>query len=186
MPYLMPYLMPPLMSRMRLTPITLRKPAKPFGPVAAMGRVGSAPPGGGAEMLGFGFTLFGVRLTSSAGAAPLLPGLIAPPTVAGADAAGTALPGTMLTGTIGDWAAATGYDWAWLRNGTAIAGATGTGSAVAGYTVLAGDTGSTIHLQVSASNSAGTRSAFSDAVSVPAAGAGPGAFSAGFSTGFGG
>lgn len=129
-------------------------------------------------MLGLGFTLFGLRLSAGTGTAPALPGLIASPGISG-----TASPGQTLSGDIGTWSAATGYDWVWLRDGAAIAGAAGTGSAVAGYTVQAGDAGHALRLQVTASNSAGTRSAYSDALTVPAAAGG--AFSAGFAAGFG-
>lgn len=79
---------------------------------------------------------------------------------------GTPSEGDTLTGTIGTWEGEpSGYAWAWLRDGDAIAGATGTGEAPE-YTLTASDAGTSVTLRVTATNVAGSTAATSDPVEV--------------------
>lgn len=66
---------------------------------------------------------------------------------------GTAAEGQVLTATQGSWTGypAPTYAYAWLRNGVAIGGAT-----VSTYTLVAGDVGNQISVQVTATNTEGS------------------------------
>ena len=119
-------------------------------------------------------------------------GTSSPPTVTPANtsapvASGTPAPGQALSCSNGSW---TGYPpptftYQWLRDGTPIAGAS-TGA----YEVQAADQGYGLACQVTASNSAGSESATSNTLQVPAAqapgGGGAGSGGSGGSSGAGG
>lgn len=126
-------------------------------------------------MLGLDLTLQSAARQGPVGTALPLPFLLTPPAISG-----TPVPGAMLSGDTGEWSAADSLAWTWLRDGAPIAGASGSGAAVSGYTVDTADRGSALRLSVTASNAAGSRTAFSDALTVP-----DGAFAAGFGAGFG-
>ncbi len=107
---------------------------------------GAAP--GTVEVMG-GFTLPGLG-----GAVPFATTI---PVVAGTPQVGQAL-----TASQGAWSGApTGYAYAWSRNGTAIPGATGSV-----YTPVAGDSGASLTVTVTATNAAGSATATSPAVTV--------------------
>lgn len=89
-----------------------------------------------------------------------------PPSNTGLPAiSGTPTEGQTLNVSNGSWTGSpTGYARQWLRNGAAIAGATG-----AAYTLLTADVGATISCSVTASNAAGSASATSAGVGPVAA-----------------
>lgn len=71
---------------------------------------------------------------------------------------GTAQQGQILTASTGTWSSSPTYAYQWLRAGTAINGAT-----ASTYTLASADVGSTISVQVTATNSVGSASATSAA-----------------------
>lgn len=78
---------------------------------------------------------------------------------------GTASIGSTLACTTGSWSpAATSYAYQWQRDGSDIAGATGSN-----YTLVSGDAGHTIRCVVTATNSGGSASANSNGIAIPAA-----------------
>lgn len=88
-------------------------------------------------------------------------GLTAPPVNTALPAiTGTPRVGQVLSGSTGTWTGTPTptYTRQWLRNGTAISGATG-----ANYTLVSADAGATISLRVTATNSAGNATATSAA-----------------------
>lgn len=89
-------------------------------------------------------------------------GLTAPPVNTALPAiTGTPRVGQVLSGSTGTWTGTPTptYTRQWLRNGTAISGATG-----ANYTLVSADAGATISLRITATNSAGNATATSAAV----------------------
>ena len=104
--------------------------------------------------------------TATVTAAPSAPVNTAPPTITG-----TAQQGQTLSASTGTWTnSPTGFAYQWRRCDTAgancqnIAGATGSS-----YLLVAGDVGSTIRVQVTASNGAGSNAATSAATATVAA-----------------
>lgn len=132
-------------------------------------------------MLGLGFPLPAVArgFGSGTGTTLPLPVPLAPPAVFGVPEVGR-----VLSGTVGTWSGAEAFAWSWLSGDGAglapIPGAAGSGGTVANLVLTEAQRGLSVRLQVTASNAAGSRVAFSDAVVV----AGGGAFSAGFSAAF--
>lgn len=106
-------------------------------------------------------------------AVPVVPDVRTLPAATGSGAAGTAIAGNA-----GIWHPSAGVTlaWSWQRNGVDIAGAAGTGPAVAPYAVVVGDHGALIRLRVTATSAAGASTAYSTALAafVPAPVAAPG------------
>jgi hypothetical protein len=90
--------------------------------------------------------------------------LTAPASTAAPAVSGTPQIGQALNATAGTWTGAASLAWSWQRNGTDIAGASGTGPAVLPYTLVAADDLAAIRVRVTATNSAGSASATSAAV----------------------
>jgi hypothetical protein len=105
------------------------------------------------------------RRLSTGGGAPSAPVNTAAPSITGSP-----VVSATLTGSIGSWTGAVSYAWAWQRNGSDIAGASGTGTTVTGYTVQLADVGQALRLRVTATNAGGSTAAFSSAVTGLAAG----------------
>ncbi|WP_221234700.1 hypothetical protein [Sphingomonas aerophila] len=91
--------------------------------------------------------------------------VVAPANTVAPSISGTAQQGQVLTASPGTWSGTSpSYAYAWLRNGTAISGATSST-----YTLVAADVGTTIQVRVTASNSAGNATATSASTSSVAA-----------------
>ncbi len=116
-------------------------------------RVSATGPGGSASATSAG--------TAAVAAAPVS----APANTTAPAVTGTAAVGSVLTTTNGTWTnSPTSYAYAWLRDGTAISGATS-----ATYTVASADEGKSLTCRVTATNTGGSASATSNAVAIPAA-----------------
>jgi Tol biopolymer transport system component/uncharacterized protein YukE len=85
---------------------------------------------------------------------------------------GTASVGSLLFSTTGTWAGTTPFTFtrAWLRCNTSGDGCTATGATGSSYTVVAADSGSTIRVDLTATNTAGSATARSNATAVIASG----------------
>lgn len=79
---------------------------------------------------------------------------------------GTATVGQTLTAAVGTWTGSPSYARQWLRNGTAISGATGTT-----YLLIAADQGASISVRITATNAGGSAQATSAGVGPVAAAA---------------
>lgn len=132
-------------------------------------------------MLGLGFLLpLAAPGQLGTGTGLPVPVPLSPPAISGVPE-----PGQILSGMVGDWSGAEVYAWSWLSSSgggwVPVAGAAGSGVAVADLALTEAERSRSFRLQVTASNAAGSRTAYSDPLTVPAAG---GAFSAGFSAAF--
>jgi hypothetical protein len=112
--------------------------------------------------LGFGWEL-GMDLTPNGGG-PLAPENYAPPSIT----PGTAEEGDTVARVVGTWGGnpAPTFTYQWKRDGSNISGATGTT-----YTTVSADVGTALTVTETATNSEGSASATSSAISVTAAGA---------------
>jgi hypothetical protein len=121
---------------------------------------------------------FAVTASNPAGQSTAVSAAVTPPVPATPVAAptntarpgiqGTPVVGSTLTGTPGSWTGSPSFTYGWRRDGSAIAGATGTT-----YALVAADAGHTISFAVTATNAGGSAGAVSDGVAVTAAPATP-------------
>ena len=126
----------------------------------ASGRVNAmAPDGAGGVLAGGTFTGFDLAPQQGIASFSEPPANTAVPTVAGIRRVGSGL-----TCSPGTWTGSTpqSYAYAWLRDGSAIAG-----EAAAGRTVSQGDAGHELRCQVTATNLGGAVSAVSAAMTIP-------------------
>ncbi len=101
---------------------------------------------------------------ASRGSAAISAAQLGPPTLSGSPTlSGATNPGDTLTCSRGTWTGnPTGYSYSWYRNGTLLAGFSGST-----YTLGTLDEGTTLACGVTATNSAGSASATSNAVTIP-------------------
>jgi hypothetical protein len=97
---------------------------------------------------------------------PVASGSTAPVNTVAPAVTGTAAVGQVLTCSQGTWTGTPTptYAYQWLRGGSNISGATSST-----YTVISGDSGTTLSCRVTATNAAGSASATSNGVAIPAA-----------------
>lgn len=105
----------------------------------------------------------------------LLPRFTVAPAISGTTAIGDVLTGTITAATASPGGGTVTYAWAWQRSGADIAGASGTTTTVTSYTVVAADGKANaddadvpLRLRVTATDSNGSRTVFSNVLNGPA------------------